>query len=75
MADQLVADVWLGSVERLGRVPDVLGGVEDPECKSGQEIAGRQEPGNRTESKSGRGCKEKIIFYQICYQFNAIIFD
>ncbi len=62
MADQLVTDVRLRSVERLGRVPNVLGGVEDPECKSSQEIAGGQESGNRTESKSGRGCPEKNNF-------------
>jgi len=43
------AGEWSGSDWCL-----VQGGVEYPECKSGQKITGRQESGNWMESKSGR---------------------
>ena len=34
VTNQLMADVWLGSIERLRRMSDVLSGVENSEGKS-----------------------------------------
>ena len=38
MTKKLVADVRLGGVHWFGTVTDVLGGMEYPECKSGEEV-------------------------------------
>lgn len=39
VAEQLVAHIWLRCVHRLAGVADVLGGMEDAESQSCQEIA------------------------------------
>ena len=52
MPDDLVDDVGLGRVERLGRVADVLGGVEHAVGQRPVELAQRHEPRRRVVAKA-----------------------
>lgn len=52
MAQQLVADVRLGRVQRPRVVADVLRAVEHSESEPGQEISGGEEAGHGTESEA-----------------------
>ena len=53
MADDLVDDVGLGGVERLARVPEVLGGVEGAAAQVGVELAQRHQPGGGAVAPAG----------------------
>ena len=56
VADQLVDDVRLGGVHRLGGVADVLGGVEHAEREAGQEVPRAETTGHGAELEAGRLC-------------------
>ena len=52
MADDLVDDVRLGRVERLGRVADVLRRVEDAVAERAVELAQLDQAGRRVVARS-----------------------
>ena len=52
MTDQLVDHIRLWSVEGLGAVADVLGGVEHAESEAGQEVARREQASYGPEGES-----------------------
>lgn len=55
-----MADVGLGGVERHGVVADVLRAEEDAEGQAVQEVAGRQQPGHRTQAET----RAALVFAQ-----------
>ena len=55
---QLVAHVWLRSVVGARVVPDVLGGVEDPEGEACQEVPGGEEAGHGAQGEPGDAAEE-----------------
>mmetsp|Transcript_2640 Transcript_2640/g.7245 ORF Transcript_2640/g.7245 Transcript_2640/m.7245 type:complete len:202 (+) Transcript_2640:591-1196(+) len=52
MPQQLVTNIGLRSVQRFGMVTDVLGGKEDSECETIQEIPRRKQPGHWSHAES-----------------------
>lgn len=60
-----MADVGFGRIQRPAVVPNVLGAVEHPECQTGQEISGRQQPGDWTQSKPGAVLQEVADVFQL----------
>jgi len=53
-----MAHIGLRSVERFGRVPDVLGGMEDAEGKAGKEVPRREEPRHGPDGEAGAVAEE-----------------
>ena len=54
MAEHLVDDVGLWRVERLGRMTDVLGGVEEPVTEGGVELAQLDQTWRRDVAEAGQ---------------------
>ena len=60
MSDQLMAHIWLWGVQGLGWVPDVLGGVEDPESESSQKVSGGKKSSYWTKTETSSSCKISV---------------
>lgn len=58
MAQQLMAHVRLGRVERLRMMADILRGMEDPEGKPIEEISRREQSHHRSQREAGAFLKE-----------------
>jgi len=58
MAKELVTDIGLRGVERLGVVANVLGRMEDTESEAVQKVAGGQKTHDGTQGESGAVLEE-----------------
>lgn len=67
VTQQFVTNVRFWCIQRSAMMSNVLGRMEHPEGQSSQKVSGREQPTDRSQSKSGTICKKIVRLWQLVW--------
>lgn len=73
VAQNLMAHVRLGRIQRLRVMPNVLRGVEDTKGEASQKVSGRQQPSYRAQAKASAGVEKLRNAIQLRNFVSAVV--